>query len=95
MGLSRGASALGVALALGEIYPATAKRALSEGDSAIWSSRASASAGVELMGHETLVLGMSNFWSGPLIVDHAVMKDAIDTRAVTPASNWKCQRQIL
>ena len=85
MGLSRGASALGVALALGEVDTATAKRALSEGDSTIWSSRASASAGVELMGHEILVLGMSNSWSGPLIVDHAVMKDAIDTRAVKAA----------
>ena len=85
MGLSRGASALGVAVALGEIDTATAERALSEGDRAIWSSRASASAGVELMGHEILVLGMSTSWSGPLIVDHAVMQDAIDTQAVKAA----------
>lgn len=82
MGLSRGASALGIALALDEIDAATAERALTEHDSTVWSSRASTSAGVELMGHEVLVLGMSEAWSGPLVVDHAVMSDAIDTASV-------------
>ncbi|MGB0660794.1 MAG: ring-opening amidohydrolase [Mangrovicoccus sp.] len=85
MGLSRGASALGVALALGEVDAATARRALAEADGTVYSSRASTSAGVELMGHEILVLGMSAAWSGPLIVDHAVMADAIDTGAVRAA----------
>lgn len=82
MGLSRGASALGAALALEEIDAATARRALSEDDRLIWSERASTSAGVELMGHEILVLGMSASWCGPLAVDHAVMKDAIDVQSV-------------
>ena len=85
MSLSRGASALGIALALDEIDAATAERALAEHDGKVWSSRASTSAGVELMGHEVLVLGMSEAWSGPLIVDHAVMKDAIDTQPVRAA----------
>ncbi|MEM6617261.1 MAG: ring-opening amidohydrolase [Pseudomonadota bacterium] len=82
MGLSRGASALGVALALEEIDAATARRALFEDDRLIWSERAGTSAGVELMGHEILVLGMSASWCGPLAVDHAVMKDAIDVQSV-------------
>ncbi len=85
MGLSRGASALGIALALDEVDAATAKRALAEQDAGVWSSRASTSAGVELMGHEVLVMGMSDAWSGPLIVDHAVMKDAIDVSSVRAA----------
>ncbi|MEL7149563.1 MAG: ring-opening amidohydrolase [Pseudomonadota bacterium] len=85
MGLSRGASALGIALALDEIDAATAERALVESDMNVWSSRASTSAGVELMGHEILVLGMSDAWTGPLVVDHAVMKDAIDTASVRAA----------
>lgn len=85
MGLSRGASALGIAMALDEIDPATAKRALAESDASVWSSRASTSAGVELMGHEILVLGMSDAWSGRLVVDHAVMADAVDTSAVRAA----------
>jgi len=85
MGLSRGASSLGVALGLGEIDNGTAKRAMAEGDQNIWSSRASASAGVELMGHEVLVLGMSAAWCGPMTVDHAVMADAIDLAPVRAA----------
>ena len=85
MGLSRGASALGIALALDEVDAATAKRALAEQDAGVWSSRASTSAGVELTGHEILVLGMSDAWSGPLIVDHATMTDAIDVGSVRAA----------
>ena len=85
MGLSRGASALGVALALGEIDIATAKTTKIGVDTSVWSGRASTSAGIELMGHEIVVLGMSSNWTGPLIVDHAVMTDAIDTASVTEA----------
>lgn len=80
MGLSRGASALGVALALGEID------SLSEADIGVdlskWSSRASCSAGIELMSCEVLVLGHSASWSGPLRIAHTVMQDAIDAESV-------------
>lgn len=85
MGLSRGASALGVGLALGEIDLTTAKAAQIGSDLDIWSSRASTSAGIELVGHEILVIGMSDKWTGPLVVDHAVMKDAIDLGAIESA----------
>ena len=85
MGLSRGASALGVALALGEIDIATAKTTKIGIDTAVWSGRASTSAGIELMGHEVVVLGMSDQWTGPLMVDHAVMNDAIDVASVAKA----------
>jgi cyanuric acid amidohydrolase len=85
MGLSRGASALGVALALGEIDIATAKTTKIGIDTAVWSGRASTSAGIELMGHEVVVLGMSDQWAGPLMVDHAVMNDAIDVASVAKA----------
>ncbi|MFT5651818.1 MAG: cyanuric acid amidohydrolase, partial [Yoonia sp.] len=43
------------------------------------------SAGIELMGHEIVVLGMSDSWTGPLMVDHAVMNDAIDVASVAKA----------
>ena len=85
MSLSRGASALGVAVGLGEIDMKTAQQALRDADYTIWSGRASTSAGVELMGHEILVLGMSTSWCGPLLVDHAIMADAIDTKPVQSA----------
>src|SRR5205085_10338883 len=50
-----------------------------------WSGRASCSAGIELRGHEIIVLGMSQAWSGPLAIDHAVMADAIDVEPVRAA----------
>ncbi|MEL6522745.1 MAG: ring-opening amidohydrolase [Pseudomonadota bacterium] len=85
MGLSRGAAALGVSLALGELDETTANIVQIGVDLNVFSARASTSAGVELMGHEILVLGMSAAWSGPLIIDHAVMSDAIDTAPVASA----------
>jgi cyanuric acid amidohydrolase len=85
MGLSRAASALGAAVALGEIDRA----ALSDTDIganwSLWSGRASASAGIELINHEIVVMGMSPSWSGPLSIDHAVMGDAIDVEPVRAA----------
>ena len=85
MGLSRGASALGVALGLGEIDKVTAERALANDDRSVWSDRASTSSGSELLGHEILVIGMSESWCGPLLIDHAVMSDAIDIAPVRSA----------
>lgn len=88
MGLSRAASALGVAVALGE----TAGEGISDSDIGtrldLWSGRASCSAGIELMNHEIVVLGMSHAWSGPLAVDCAVMTDGIDVEPVRDA----CER---
>ncbi len=80
MGLSRGASALGVALALGEIDTITDAQIGT--DMSIWSSRASCSAGIELMACEIVVLGLSRSWSGPLRIGHEVMQDGIDAPAV-------------
>lgn len=85
MGLSRGASALGVALALGEIDAAALGDSRIGADMSLYSGRASTSAGIELMGHEILVLGMSAGWRGPLAIDHAVMADAIDAEPVRAA----------
>jgi cyanuric acid amidohydrolase len=85
MGLSRAASSLGVAVALGEIEPATITDAAIGTDTSLWSGRASASAGIELMNHEIVVLGMSAVWGGPLAMDHAVMSDAIDIEPVRAA----------
>lgn len=83
MGLSRGASALGVAIALGEL--AAVEDAAIGVDWSLASGRASCSAGVELLGHEIVVLGMSRAWCGPLAIDHAVMADAIDIEPVRAA----------
>jgi cyanuric acid amidohydrolase len=85
MGLSRGASALGVAVALGEVEASVLSDAAVGNDLALWSSRASASAGIELMRGEVLVMGNSPAWGGDLAIGHAVMRDAIDFPAVKQA----------
>jgi cyanuric acid amidohydrolase len=85
MGLSRAASALGAAVALGEIDRGLITDADIGSNWQLWSGRASASAGIELSNNEIVVLGMSSAWSGPLAIDHAVMADAIDIEPVRTA----------
>ncbi len=85
MGLSRAASALGVALALDEVSRSALTDAAIGADWSLQSGRASASAGVELMGHEIVVLGRGAGWTGPLRIDHAVMADGIDIEPVRDA----------
>jgi len=80
MGYSRGASALGVALALGECT-AIGEDAVCR-DITLFSRRASTSAGVELLENQILVIGNSAAWSGDLVIAHDVMADAIDTTAL-------------
>jgi cyanuric acid amidohydrolase len=82
MGLSRAASALGVAVALGDVDPATFSDRSIGRDCGLWSTRASASAGIELMHSEIIVLGNSAAWSGENVIEHAVMRDAIDLSSV-------------
>jgi cyanuric acid amidohydrolase len=85
MGLSRAASALGTAVALGEFARGAIADAAIGTNTSLWSGRASASAGIELMNHEIVLLGMSVAWSGPLVIDHAVMTDGIDIEPVRAA----------
>ena len=79
MAVSRGASALGVALALGEIRDAPETAVCR--DWSLYSGVASTSAGVELLRNEIVVLGNATGWGGDLEIGHAVMKDAIDAEA--------------
>jgi cyanuric acid amidohydrolase len=79
MALSRGASALGVALALGEIAEAPEEAVCK--DWSLYSQVASTSAGVELLRNEIVVLGNARGWAGDLVIGHDVMRDAIDAEA--------------
>jgi cyanuric acid amidohydrolase len=85
MGVSRGAAALGVAIALAECAPDAVGDGQINRDRTVFSARASASAGIELLDNEVVVLGMSRHWSGPLAIDHAVMADAVDVEPVRAA----------
>jgi len=82
MAYSRGASALGVALALGEHKVAAIGDDAVCRDLTLFSRCASTSAGVELLENQILVIGNSTAWGGDLIIAHDVMADAIDTAAL-------------
>ncbi len=82
MGFSRGASALGIALALGEVPEAALRDEAIHSDWSLYSSVASTSAGIELMRNEIILMGNSPSWSGDLVVGHGEMRDAIDAEAV-------------
>ncbi|RDI45020.1 ring-opening amidohydrolase [Nocardia mexicana] len=82
MAHSRAASALGIALALGECDRPTALRALS-GASHVSSARASTSAGAELDDCHILVVAESTSAANPLRALHGEMADALDIASVT------------
>ncbi len=84
MGYSRGASAIGVAKALGEIGAAVTERQVLK-DWTLYSSVASCSAGIELMHNVVILIGNSRLSSSPFKIGHAVMRDAIDLPAVMQA----------
>jgi cyanuric acid amidohydrolase len=85
MACSRGASALGVALATGEVRrEALADDAILH-DWSLASSVASISAGIELEKNVVIALGMSEQAGGDLVIAHDVMADAIDAAAVRRA----------
>lgn len=82
MALSRGAAALGVAIALGEVDPDAVSDDAIDNEMTSYSTKASCSAGVELMRNEILLIGNSLSWTGDLVIGHDVMADAIDGDAV-------------
>jgi cyanuric acid amidohydrolase len=84
MAYSRGASAIGVGVAMGEIAVPVADEAVLA-DWSLASGVASASAGIELKNNIVIVLGNAEDATGDCIIEHAVMRDAIDAAAVIRA----------
>ena len=82
MGFSRGASALGVALATGELGAGDVDDGWVLRDFGKHSSVASTSAGIELMHNVVIVLGLSAASASRYVIGHDVMRDAIDAAAV-------------
>jgi len=89
MGASRGASALGVALALGEVQATDLSDAAICRDWSLFSGRASTSGGIELENNVVIVMGMSESAASPWVIDHGVMQDAVDA-----ASARDCLRRL-
>ena len=82
MGFSRGASALGVAVALGEVARAEITPAAVLANWSLYSARASASAGIELECNVVIVLGEAPGAASPCRIAHTVMHDAVDAASV-------------
>ncbi len=85
MGYSRGASALGVALATGEVRAEALSDPVICHDWTLCSTVASTSAGSELTNCEIILMGNSPAAASDLVIGHAVMRDAIDGEAVREA----------
>eukprot|EP01037_Dinobryon_pediforme_P010661 gene10661-10733_t len=82
---ARGATALGVALALGEIAETDLKDGVIATNMGLFSSVANTSAGGELKNCEILLFGNSALAGGNLRIGHSVLKDVIDSGAVRAA----------
>lgn len=87
MGYTRGSSALGVAIALGEVDEADVTEESILNDWSLFSEVASTSAGVELLNCEIIVLGNSKQSSSQYRIGHSVMQDSIDLPAVIESMN--------
>lgn len=84
MAFSRGASALGVAVALGEVAGPIPPAAILS-DWSLFSGVASTSAGIELLHNVVIVMGNSARAASRFVIGHDVMRDAIDLEAVARA----------
>ena len=69
-------------MALGEVAREEVTDAAVLTDTTLFSSRASASAGIELQGNAVIVLGEVAGAASPYRIAHTVMRDAIDAAAV-------------
>jgi cyanuric acid amidohydrolase len=85
MAYSRGCSALGAAVALGEVTdgPNLERAVLS--DWGLYSGVASSSAGIELLRNAVVVMGNVAGAPGDNVIGHAVMQDALDLAGVLQA----------
>jgi barbiturase len=83
MGVSNGTTALGIAVALGEIKMPRAEQICKDLD--LYSSVASCSSGVELTQAQIVVIGNKAGAGGRYRIGHAVMKDALDMEGIYAA----------
>jgi barbiturase len=83
MGVSNGTTALGIALALGEITMPRAEQICKDLD--LYSSVASCSSGVELTQAQIVLMGNRAGAGGRYRIGHSVMKDALDIDGIYAA----------
>ena len=92
---ARGATALGVAVGLGELDHVTEDTIAA--DMSLYSAVASTSAGGELTDCEVIVFANSPRATGPYRIGHAVLRDAVDVagvRAALDSAGLKCDGDL-
>src|SRR5438445_11749411 len=83
MGVSNGTTALGIAVALGEVSMPKSEQICK--DLSLYSSVASCSSGVELDAAQIVLLGNKAGAGGRYRIGHSVMKDALDIDGIDAA----------
>jgi cyanuric acid amidohydrolase len=84
LGFSNGASALGIALALGEL-PGPLDPASICADASLYTTRGASSSGIELMNCQILLMGNSTESASELVCGHSRLEDLIDADGVRNA----------
>jgi cyanuric acid amidohydrolase len=84
LGFSNGASAFGIAVALGETKEDFDPRAICT-DAGIYTTRGASSSGIELMNCQVLVMGNSSSSVSELVIGHHRLDDLIDADGVRAA----------
>jgi len=84
LGFSNGASAFGIAVGLGEVKPDFDPRAICS-DASVYTTRGAASAGIELMNCQVLVMGNSASSVSEYLIGHHRLEDLIDADGVRAA----------
>ena len=84
LGFSNGASAFGIAVGLGEVGEDFDPRAICT-DAGIYTTRGAASAGIELMNCQVLLMGNSPSSASELVIAHHRLDDLIDAEGVRAA----------
>ncbi len=87
---ARGATALGVALALGEVQESAIDDSVIAKRMDLYSSVANTSAGGELRNCEVLLFGNSPQAGGDLRIGHAILRDVVDSEGVRKAVANAC-----
>jgi cyanuric acid amidohydrolase len=84
LGFSNGASAFGIAVALGEVKADFDPRSICT-DASIYTNRGAASAGIELLNCQVLAMGNSAQSVSPYVIGHHRLDDLIDSEGVRKA----------
>lgn len=95
MAYSRGASALGVGVATGEVKLDQIDKNNILANHDLYSKVASTSAGIEVLHDVIIAMGNSRYATGKFVVGHDVMEDALDSEAIDRALGNSVPKKLI